>query len=71
MIGTMLEGRLAGDHEPVLIITFLNATPQPKAIFIRRDGRLGSAPIDQLAADWHYDPDDAEERWKSDFGAAE
>jgi len=70
MIGTMLEGRL-GHGEPILIISFLNGTPQPKAIFIGKDGRLGSAPIDAISADWHYDPNDPEDRWKADFGTSE
>ena len=38
MIGSMLEGKHKG--KPILIFTVLNATPHPKALFVRADGTM-------------------------------
>jgi len=54
MIGALVEGK----HKtfgPILIIDFLNRTPTPICVFMKRNATLGFAPIDEISMDWHYD----------------
>lgn len=54
MIGALVEGKHK-KHGPVLILSFLNRTPEPVAIFMKRDATLAFAPLSELSLNWHYD----------------
>lgn len=52
MIGEFVSGRRGQD--PVLIVTFLNGTPEPKVVVIHADGSMKAYPLSEVSADWHY-----------------
>jgi len=54
VIGALVEGKHK-THGPILIIDFLNRTPTPICVFMKRNATLGFAPIDEISMDWHYD----------------
>ena len=54
MIGALVEGKHK-THGPILIIDFLNRTPEPICVFMKRNATLAFAPISEVSMDWHYD----------------
>lgn len=54
MIGALIEGKHR-KHGPILVIDFLNRTPEPIALFMKRDATLAFAPISEISMNWHYD----------------
>ena len=54
MIGALIEAHHR-THGAILLIDFLNRTPMPIALFMKRDSTLGFAPISEISMDWHYD----------------
>ena len=54
MIGALIEAHHR-KHGPILLIDFMNRTPEPIAIFMKRDATLAFAAISEVSMDWHYD----------------
>lgn len=53
MIGALVEGKHK-KHGPILLISFMNRTPEPICIFMKRDATLGFAPLSEISMDWNW-----------------
>jgi hypothetical protein len=54
VIGALIEAHHKR-HGPILLIEFMNRTPEPIAIIMKRDSTLGWSAISEISMDWHYD----------------